>query len=144
LRIPSEESEVMSTLQQQKWNPVLDWFNKRFEVDVQWSTELFGLEQPKHTILKMSHVLSGLNKWQLTGLRFSIESLKSFIIPFAVIEKRLSLDDAIFLSRLEIQLQMEKWGNIEWYHETEHAHQLAVLSAGILFYKLCSDIKHIT
>jgi len=39
---------------------------------------------------------------------------------------------------------MEKWGNIEWYHETEHAHQLAVLSAGILFYKLCSDIKHIT
>ena len=40
------------------------------------------------------------------GLRFSIEGLKSFIIPFAVIEKHLSLDDAIFLARLESQLQV--------------------------------------
>ncbi|XP_065066366.1 ATP synthase mitochondrial F1 complex assembly factor 2-like [Rhopilema esculentum] len=138
-RTPIEESEHTAKMQSEKWDPVLHWFSKRFDVEIVSSTDIFGFEQPEMTMLKMKQYLSKLSRWQLEGLEFSVDSVKSFIIPFAVIENYTTINEAIYLARLEVNLQIEKWGSVEWYHDIEKENQLAHMSAGVLFYQLCSE-----
>ncbi len=42
----------------------------------------------------------------LTGFQFAVESVKSFIIPMAIIEKEISIENGLQLSRLEIVMQV--------------------------------------
>ena len=42
------------------------------------------------------------------GLEFSVDSVKSFTIPFAVIENYTTVKEAIYLARLEVNLQVIK------------------------------------
>lgn len=41
-----------------------------------------------------------------TGIQAAVDSIKSFILPLCVIEKHISIEEALYLSRLELEFQV--------------------------------------
>jgi len=137
----SEEPERLVILQNEKWLPVRDWFSKRYNVNISASSDLFTNQQDETTIRTMHNELMSFSKWQLNGLQTAIDGIKSFILPMAVIGEELTIEDAVYLSRLEVEFQMDKWGRFEAVHDIDKFNQEAAVAAGILFYQLstCSN-----
>jgi ATP synthase F1 complex assembly factor 2 len=91
---------------------VLDWFCERFGVDLRPSLTSFAaaggtsadsLAACKDVMRK--HLLShGMSARQ--GVAFGVDALKSVVIAMAVFEKRLTVENAVALARLEVQVQV--------------------------------------
>jgi len=134
----AEEPDALIERQNEKWSPVREWFAKRYNVKVAASANLFTLEQEPSTIETMNKELMALNKWQLSGLQTAVDGTKSLILPLAVIGDKLTVEEAVYLSRLETEFQMEKWGRFEAVHDVDQYNQTTALAAGVLFYQLAS------
>jgi len=135
----ADDPDSLVERQQEKWTPIRDWFARRYKVSIQASADLFTLKQDDLTIETMNRELMLLNKWQLSGLQTAIDSIKSFILPIAVVNGEISVEEAVYLSRLETEYQMEKWGKFEAVHDIDRFNQEASLAAGALFYQLASS-----
>nr|ABY62782.1 ATP synthase mitochondrial F1 complex assembly factor-like protein [Hydractinia symbiolongicarpus] len=132
----TEEPEALMWLQKEKWTPIHEWFSKKFNVEVNASSDLFGLYQPDHTISTMKNFLMKLNRWQLCGVQAAVDSIKSFILPLCVIKKHISIEEALYLSRLELEFQIEKWGNVEYAHDIDRYNQQSLLTTAVLVFHL--------
>ena len=42
----------------------------------------------------------------ILGLQFAVDSIKSFVVPIAVVDKHISIENAMYLSRLETEVQV--------------------------------------
>jgi len=135
------EPDTLVDFQTKHWSPIRDWFAKRYNVNLKASANLFTLNQSDETINTMISNLMQLNKWQLCGLQSAIDCTKSCILPLAVIDNRLNVSQAVYLSRLETEYQIERWGKFEGSHDIEKYNMQAQLAAATLFYQLCSDVK---
>lgn len=133
----SEEPIELLTLQRKEWGPLWEWFNKRFEVTLTPTSSLL-VDIPADLRTTMKDYIMSFNKWSLTGFEFAVESAKSLVISCALAEKEISVEKAAFLSRLEIEYQIEQWGNVEWAHEVDLMDLRSRLAAATLFYHLTS------
>ena len=67
------------------------------------------------------------------GFTFGIDAIKSILLMCAVVDKRLTVTEAVNLSRLETTFQTEKWGNVEWAHDLELHDTTARVAAAAMF-----------
>lgn len=51
----------------------------------------------------------------------------------ACIDKRLSVEKAVTLSRLEEEYQLKYWGRVEWAHDLNQQDTQARMAAAVLF-----------
>ncbi|CAF2741700.1 ATPeAF2 [Lepeophtheirus salmonis] len=107
----ASEPTGLTQLQEEKWRPIIDWFN-----NCKTSYE-FPFEA-------------------IHGLRFGVDAVKSLIIALSVLEKRVSIDQAIGLARLELEYQTSHWGNVEWAHDIELHDSTSRLAASAIFVNL--------
>ncbi|RWS21316.1 ATP synthase subunit gamma-like protein [Leptotrombidium deliense] len=128
----SEPTEFVE-LQKQKWDPLLDWFRNRFQCNISATDELISKPVDPMTKAVLSKHLNSYNIWTLTGFVFVIENLKSLILSLALLDKHITVKDAVNLSRLEVTFQTEKWGNVEWAHDLDLMLLRSRVSAGLLF-----------
>jgi len=134
-----DEPEDLAKLQTREWEPILTWMRKRYGVDIQATTGL-GVPQisaESHHLLKQ-HLLS-YSSWALVGYQQAVESMKSFILATALIDRFLYVEKAIALSRLEQEYQASKWGNVEEAHDIEKLALCARVSSAVLFTHLNSE-----
>lgn len=64
-----------------------------------------------------------------------MDTLKSVILAFAVIDQHLEVEKAVELSCLEEEYQSQTWGRVEWAHDLGQEMQ-ARLAAAVLFVHL--------
>ena len=88
--------------QRKGWLPIIDWFCQQYDVDLKPSTTLvadFNAEdREKIRRQLMSHSFEAVQ-----GLCFGIDAVKSIILMLAVTEFRLTAEEAVRLSRLEVE-----------------------------------------
>eukprot|EP00095_Tigriopus_kingsejongensis_P007244 maker-scaffold435_size171904-snap-gene-0.27 protein:Tk07244 transcript:maker-scaffold435_size171904-snap-gene-0.27-mRNA-1 annotation:"hypothetical protein DAPPUDRAFT_39815" len=136
------EEELLSR-QRLEWQPIIDWFCERHGVEI---TPSSGLEPPtlspgaRETIRK--HLLS-YNYPAINGFSFGVDAVKSLVLLTALVDRRLTVDEAVKLSRLETQVQIESWGNVEWAHDIELHDTTARAAAATIFVQLSSS-EHLT
>lgn len=109
------------------------------------STSIMGPSIPTQTREVLTSHLSSYNMWALQGIEFVVAQLKSMLLTLGLIDLRLTVEQAVLLSRLEEEYQIQKWGNIEWAHDYELQELRARTAAGTLFVHLCSEsstVKH--
>eukprot|EP00111_Clytia_hemisphaerica_P018206 TCONS_00053835-protein len=133
----AEMPESLVERQDKEWKPIRDWFSKTFEVEVNASSNLFNLCQSDETVERLEEYLLKMNYWQINGLQSGIDAIKSFILPLAVFHGHISVERAVYLSRLESEYQSEKWGKFEGSHDIDQYTQQAMLAAGTLVCNLC-------
>ncbi|RZC38245.1 ATP synthase mitochondrial F1 complex assembly factor 2, partial [Asbolus verrucosus] len=145
----ANEEEDLLKLQEVEWDPVITWFNKKFNVNLAKSRQMDSPivnEKDKTTLSK--HLLSynfaaingnhyALHYYEtnivISGFVYGVDTLKSVILTMACVERFLTPEKAVVLSRLEEEYQTGYWGRIEWAHDLNQQDLQARLSAVVLF-----------
>ncbi|XP_051877836.1 ATP synthase mitochondrial F1 complex assembly factor 2 [Pristis pectinata] len=140
-----EEPPGLVELQKNEWDPVVEWIENRYNVEIGSSTNILGPNIPKESKETFKQHLSSYNFWALIGLEYVIHQLKSVVLSLNLIDRNLSVEKAVLLSRLEEQYQIEVWGNVEWAHDYDLYELQSRTAAGALFVHLSSEsstMKH--
>ena len=93
--------------QKEEWWPIIDWFNQRHGVNILPSESTFiptFSENARETLRR--HLLS-YSFDAVQGFSFGIDSIKSLVLMCAVIDKKLTVNEAVNLSRLETNFQVK-------------------------------------
>lgn len=131
----SEPDELVA-MQQEEWDPVIHWFNKRFGVRVETYTSLLPPTLPLGMLSPVIKFMRELNRWSFAGFDACVESCKSIVLTCALFEGRLSPEEVTKLARLETRFQTGRWGEVEWQHGLEDSDLRARLSAGLIMHTL--------
>ncbi|KAL3875575.1 hypothetical protein ACJMK2_033516 [Sinanodonta woodiana] len=111
------EPEELLEFQCQQWDPVIDWFKKRYKVEIETTTGIASLKVPEETYLTLERHLLSMSDWALFGYHYCVEALRSVILTMALIDRHISVERAVQLSRVEQDFQVNRWGSVEWYHD---------------------------
>ncbi len=99
--------------QKEEWDPILTWAGAKFSALWQTTSGVMPLEQPAALHSALREYLEGLDDMRLSACGVLASFYSSLVLALAVMEKRLSAEDAFYLSRLEEIFQGEKWGEDE-------------------------------
>jgi len=138
----SKDPQDFVLLQQDKWDPILMWFENRYNVTIDVCEDLNGYPVSEAATALMKKHLSSFSFWCLTGINFTAENLKSLILTLAVLNHIVDVEKAVALSRLETIFQIKQWGLIEWSHSVDEAQIKARVAAGLLFTYLNESTSH--
>ncbi|KAL8175337.1 UNVERIFIED_CONTAM: ATP synthase mitochondrial F1 complex assembly factor 2 [Gekko kuhli] len=168
-----EEPPALVELQKNEWDPVIAWAEKRYNVSIGSSTSILGPSIPQSTKDTFIGHLASYNTWALHVLlehwrddyptssipinedlttlgtskriEYMITQLKSLILSMGLLDKNLTVEQAVLLSRLEEEYQIRRWGTVEWAHDYDLYELRARTAAATLFVHLCSEsstVKH--
>ncbi|KAI6076555.1 ATP synthase mitochondrial F1 complex assembly factor 2 [Aix galericulata] len=140
-----EEPAALAELQKNEWDPIVAWAEKRYNVAIGSSTSIMGPNIPASTRDTFSSHLASYNMWALQGIEYVITQLKSLILSMGLIDRHITVEKAVLLSRLEEEYQIQRWGKVEWAHDYDLCELRARAAAGTLFVHLCSEsstVKH--
>ncbi|CAB3376680.1 Hypothetical predicted protein [Cloeon dipterum] len=129
----SEEPEDLKTLQAERWNPVLAWFNDVMNTSLRYTTSIEPPEVSVSDKQAVQRYLLSHSFLALHGLSYATDVLKSIVLGAAVARRHLTVPEAVLLSRLEEDFQCDHWGRVEWSHDiSQEDAQARVAAASIL------------
>ncbi|KAI4465400.1 atp synthase mitochondrial f1 complex assembly factor 2/atp12 protein mitochondrial precursor [Holotrichia oblita] len=137
----SDEDELYK-FQVQEWDPVIQWFCDKFAVNIQKSRVMEGPKISKETKQILSRHLLSYTQEAIFGYVYGVDTLKSVILTLACVEKYLTPERAVILSRLEEEFQLGYWGRVEWAHDLNQQDLQSRLSAAVL-YIYCNSSSHL-
>ncbi|XP_034826037.1 ATP synthase mitochondrial F1 complex assembly factor 2 [Maniola hyperantus] len=126
------EQEKLRALQEEKWDPVLEWFCKRFGVKQEVSKNLELPPVTTETRAILARYLLSYDFAALNAICFGVEALKSPILMLACVDRYIEPKDAVLLARLEEEFQLSHWGRVPWAHELNQAELTARVAAALL------------
>ena len=106
----AESPEALVERQQQLWQPLLDWLEGRHGAVLAVHQGVLPRPQPADAIQRLGRHLANLDAFTLTALDNATRAAGSLVIGLAMIEGRLSADEAFALSQLDETFQIERWG----------------------------------
>ncbi|KAH8925733.1 ATP12-domain-containing protein [Atractiella rhizophila] len=116
---------ALTSLQEAHWSPLLDWARKHYNVEIHTSPGLLGLPQPQETREKLAQVVKGWDEWRLAAFERAVLSAKSFIIPLSLLDESspqyLDVEAAARSATVEVDSQIERWGEVEDTHDVDKA-----------------------
>lgn len=93
-------------LQKNEWDPIIEWAEKRYGMEIGSSTSIMGPSIPTQTREVLTSHLASYNMWALQGIEFVVAQLKSMLLTLGLIDLRLTVEQAVLLSRLEEEYQV--------------------------------------
>ncbi|MDD3287638.1 MAG: ATPase [Alphaproteobacteria bacterium] len=97
-------------LQHKKWQPLLDWCEKRFGAKLIASEGIMPMLQKKEALSALHAVVDSYDNFRLMGLQSAVSVAGSLVLGLALAEKHKSADDVFHTSELDIEYQTERWG----------------------------------
>lgn len=107
----SEWPPELVECQEQRWDPLLAWARRRFDVDFATTSGLLHVPQPPATVDRLAHAASALDPFRLAGLSSLVTIGGSLIAGLAVLEKAISTDEAWAAVSIDERWQLEQWGS---------------------------------
>lgn len=99
--------------QNEKWNPVLEWFATEYGVEPKITSQITPPRQDKKLAKVIGDEVRKMNGRELIAFSKTAGGFTSLILALAVMKKHISVDDAFALSRLDELFQNEMWGEDE-------------------------------
>ena len=99
--------------QNEKWNPVLEWFRKEYGVEPKITSQITPPKQDKRLAKVIGDEVRKMSGRELIAFSKMAGGFTSLILALAVMKKHISVDDAFALSRLDELFQNEMWGEDE-------------------------------
>ena len=92
------------------WDPLLGWARRRYDVDFATCSGIVHVAQPSETIIKLSHAVTGLDRFRLAALSPLATIGGSLVAGLAVLEKAFAAEAAWDAVSLDERWQLEQWG----------------------------------
>lgn len=128
-----KDVEELYKHQMAEWYPILKWFNERFDADIKKSDDISQPTISPKTKMNISKHLLSYSDATMHGFMYATDTLKSLILTLACVDKWISVEKAVELSRLEEEFQLKFWQRVEWAHDLAQQDTQARLAASILF-----------
>lgn len=130
------EPKQLVRLQKEHWDPILTWARKRFDIELTPHTSLMGSSQAPDTIAKLRAHISAYDAWELAGFERAVMGTKSFLIALRLLEatrgpkearELWGVEEASEASHVEVNSQIERWGEVEDTHDVDYVAVRAML-----------------
>ncbi|KAJ3987103.1 hypothetical protein F5890DRAFT_1578178 [Lentinula detonsa] len=105
--------------QEAHWDPLFSWVEETSGATLEKFTSILSNSQSQDCKKKLSAVINDFNQWEMAALERAIHATKSFVIALALVKRRLDVDQASDASRVEVNSQIERWGEVEDTHDVD-------------------------
>ncbi|KAI0637369.1 ATP12-domain-containing protein [Trametes polyzona] len=116
----ADEPAVLVKLQDEHWKPILEWARETLGLDIKVSNSLFVPAQSPETMKKLEDILSKFSPWEMAAMERATYTSKSFLIALALVMRRLDVDQAAQAAHVEVNSQIERWGEVEDTHDVDY------------------------
>lgn len=95
------------------WNPLLDWAAATYQARLKAVPGVMFVAQDTAALARLHAAVAAQSPFQIAAFHDLVAISGSLILALAVIERRLTADDAFGLSRIDEHWQAELWGTDE-------------------------------
>lgn len=95
------------------WQPLVDWLRQRYDIGLVTVTGVLPQPQNPAALSRLERIVASHDDFALTALHMAATSAGSVAIALALMEGRISLEQAIAAAQLDDVYQMEIWGTDE-------------------------------
>ncbi|KAJ2159039.1 chaperone [Coemansia sp. RSA 552] len=127
--IREEFPRSLVELQERHYTPIVDWARAAYGIDIQTTTNMFGLRQAPEAAKKLREVAMGFSPLKLAALERAVMTAKSFLIGLALVEQQITAEAAAQASLVEATAQIQRWGELENAHDLDNAATRQILGA---------------
>ncbi|MDP8912339.1 MAG: ATPase [Pseudomonadota bacterium] len=96
--------------QSDKWDPLLAWARRRYDVDFEVVTGIMHRPQPDRTVSQLARAAAARGAFELAGLSPLVTVSGSLVIALALAEDEIGLETGWSAATLDEQWQLEQWG----------------------------------
>lgn len=106
----AEGPSELVALQERRWDSLLAWARRRFDVDFATTCGITHVAQPSATVERLAHAVAALDAFHLAGLSPLVTIGGSLVAALAVLEKALRPEEAWDAVTIDDRWQLERWG----------------------------------
>ena len=96
--------------QAERWDALLAWARRRYDVDFATTTGILHVAQPPATVERLAHAVAALDAFHLAGLSPLVTIGGSLVAGLAVLERAISPQQAWDAVSIDERWQLEQWG----------------------------------
>jgi chaperone required for assembly of F1-ATPase len=96
--------------QEERWDPLLAWARRRYDVDFRITSGLMPVAQPAATVERLGHAVAVLDLFHLAGLSPLVTIGGSLVAALAVQERAVTAKQAWDAVSTDEQWQLDRWG----------------------------------
>lgn len=100
-------------LQERSWQPVLDWLEKKLDAAFIVARGVMPIAQPGESKAAVEKWLEDQNDFRLAAIHLAAHALGSLFLAAALVEARLSAEEAFNHSQIDEMHQIARWGEDE-------------------------------
>ncbi|XP_061341848.1 uncharacterized protein LOC133288166 [Gastrolobium bilobum] len=126
--------------QVEKIDPLLCWVESEFGFKPVVYSSFFGGKQEDGLVMAIENLLKKTDDCELAAIDAIAASAHSLIIAIGTVCGKLQIEEAIELTRLEEDLQVDKWGLVEGGHDVDIADLRVQISSAVVFLGLSRSI----
>lgn len=115
-----EEPEQLARLQEQHWNPILEWARKEIGLEVLLFDSLLIGNQSADSKQQLRSIVNQFDAWSMAAFERAVYTTKSALIALALVKGRLNVDQAAQAAHVEVNSQIERWGEVEDSHDVDY------------------------
>ncbi|MEK9967746.1 MAG: ATP12 family protein [Ferrovibrio sp.] len=104
------EPAELAERQMAEWQPLLDWFRDRYDIQVNVTSGVIAVAQPAELRPRLERACAGLDPWQLTALHGATTNTGSVVLGLALLDQRLDAESAHRAALLDELHQATLWG----------------------------------
>ncbi|MFN4310771.1 MAG: ATP12 family chaperone protein [Ferrovibrio sp.] len=109
----AEEPAELAARQEKEWQPMLDWFRERYDVQLNVTSGIMAVAQPAELRARLERACSALDPFRLTALHAATAATGSIVLGLALLEGSIDAATAHRLGLLDELFQAERWGEDE-------------------------------
>lgn len=117
------------------WQPILDWAALRYDAQLSVQVGLMPAAQPAGACRALRAAVEELDDMTLAGLQNATGACGSLVLALALLEDRITAEEAFEASQLDETFQIEQWGE-----DTAAAHRRASIRDDITATKRYLDL----
>jgi chaperone required for assembly of F1-ATPase len=96
--------------QHRVWQPILDWAALRYDAQLAVQAGVMPRPQPAGACNALKVAVEALDDMRLTGLQAAVGACGSLVLGLALLENRITAEEAFEASQLDETFQIEQWG----------------------------------
>lgn len=108
-RAESHQPELLAR-QRRVWQPLLDWAALRYDATLAVSSGVMPRPQPPGACRALKAAVEALDDMTLSGLQSAVAASGSLVLGLALLENRVTAEEAFEASQLDETFQIEQWG----------------------------------
>ncbi|MDN5567723.1 MAG: ATPase, partial [Paracoccus sp. (in: a-proteobacteria)] len=120
-------------LQAAGWDPLIDWATARHDAPLRVTQGVIPVDQPDDSLTRLHAQVVGLDLYGLTALHDLVTIPGSLLLGLAVIQDRVTVEEAFHLSRIDEDFQITRWGDDEDAQQVAASRLLAMKQADHLW-----------